>query len=203
MEACTDSVVSLLPHILPVHQSEAAENKASTSRKRWRALEANGGEQRKGREKRKEMSESFDVLQSLVPNLSPKATRETIVSETIQFIEDLQKQLMRLEMEKKPLESVTMLPSTNSDSPGGDGGDGGVIVSVSSNIVLFGIIFASVRRGMVTRILMAFERHQAEVLAANVAVSHGNLTLTVTASVHGYVENTIEQIRNDILSLKK
>lgn len=104
-------------------------------------------------------------------------------------------------MEKKPLESVTMLPSTNSDSPGG--GDGGVIVSVSSNIVLFGIIFASVRRGMVTQILMAFERHQAEVLAANVAVSHGNLTLTVTASIHGYVENTIEQIRNDILSLKK
>ncbi|KAG6582238.1 Transcription factor bHLH95 [Cucurbita argyrosperma subsp. argyrosperma] len=198
MEACTDSVVTLLPHILPVHQSEAAENKASTSRKRRRALEANGGVQRKGREKRKEMSESFDVLQSLVPNLSPKATRETIVSETIQFIEDLQKQLMRLEMEKKPLESVTMLPSTNSDSPGG-----GVIVSVSSNIVLFGIIFASVRRGMVTQILMAFERHQAEVLAANVAVSHGNLTLTVTASVHGYVENTIEQIRNDILSLKK
>lgn len=74
MEACTDSVVSLLPHILPVHQSEAAENKASTSRKRRRALEANGGVQRKGREKRKEMSESFDVLQSLVPNLSPKVS---------------------------------------------------------------------------------------------------------------------------------
>lgn len=109
--------------------------------------------------------------------------------------------MIKLEMKKKkkPSESMTMLPSTNSDS---SGGGGGIVVSVSGNIVLFGII-ASVRRGMVTQILMAFERHQAEVLAANVAVSHGNLTLTVTASVHGYVENTIELIRNDILSLKK
>lgn len=196
-------MVPLFPLILPVHhhQSEATEKKASASRKRSRAMEANGGVQKKGREKRKEMSESFDVLQSLVPNLSPKATRETIVSETIHFIEFLQKQLMRLEMEKKSSKSVTMLSSANSDSSGGGGG--GVIVSVSGNTVLFGIIIAAVQRGMVTQILMVFERHQTEVLAANVAVSHGNLTLTVTASVHGFVENTIEQIRNDILSLKK
>lgn len=109
---------------------------------------------------------------------------------------------MRLEMKKKlPSESViaTMIPpSTNSDSSGG----GGVIVSASGNIVLFGIL-ASVRRGMVTQILMAFERNQAEVLAANVAVSHGNLSLTITASVHGYIENAIEKIKNDILSLNK
>lgn len=106
-------------------------------------------------------------------------------------------------MEKKSSKSVTMLSSANSDSSGGGGGGGGVIVSVSGNTVLFGIIIAAVQRGMVTQILMVFERHQTEVLAANVAVSHGNLTLTVTASVHGFVENTIEQIRNDILSLKK
>lgn len=75
MEAGTDSVIPLFPQILPVHESEVADKKASTSRKRRRsALEANGGVQKKGREKRKEMSESFDVLQSLVPNLSPKVS---------------------------------------------------------------------------------------------------------------------------------
>lgn len=105
-------------------------------------------------------------------------------------------------MEKKSSESVALLPNTNSDSSGGINGDG-VIVSISGNIVLFGVIIASVQRGIVTQILLVFERHKAEVLAANVVVSHGNLTLTVTASVHGYVENTIEQIRNDILGLKK
>ncbi|KAA0049445.1 hypothetical protein IC582_012783 [Cucumis melo] len=201
MEACSDSVVPLFPLILPIHHFEATEKEASASRKRCRALEANGGVQKKEKEKRKEMSESFDVLRSLVPNLSPKATRETIVSGAIQFIEFLQKQLMRLEMEKKSSESVTLLPNSNSDSSGGNGD--GVIVSISGNIVLFGVIIASVQRGMVTQILLVFERHKTEVLAANVVVSHGNLTLTVTASVHGYVENTIEQIRNDILSLKK
>lgn len=70
-------MIPLLPQmiILPVNQFEAAENKASTtSRKRRRTLEAKAGVQKKGREKRKEMSESFDVLQSLVPNLSPKVS---------------------------------------------------------------------------------------------------------------------------------
>ena len=74
MEACSDSVVPLFPLILPIHHFEATEKEASASRKRCRALEANGGVQKKEKEKRKEMSESFDVLRSLVPNLSPKVS---------------------------------------------------------------------------------------------------------------------------------
>lgn len=76
-----------------------------------------------------------------------------------------------------------------------------VTVTACGSVALFGIESRK-RHGFVTQIFMVFQKHRAEVLAANVVVNDGLLTLTVTAFVNGDESTTIEGIKRDILMLK-
>ncbi|XP_038722632.1 transcription factor bHLH13-like [Tripterygium wilfordii] len=148
---------------------------------------------KKERENREKMKKSYDVLQSMVPNLFPKSTNEQIVTKTIEHIRNLKKEIRILELLKLSSNSVAaedkMSTTQNSSS---------IEVAVSGNVTFFGIR-SEVRQSLVPKIFMVFHEYGAEVLAANIAVNHGQLTLSVTAIVAGnYI---IENIRRDILVL--
>lgn len=75
-----------------------------------------------------------------------------------------------------------------------------VNVSVAGNVAFFGIQ-VTLRRHLVSNILAVFEKHRADVLAANVSVSdQRRLTLSVTAVVGGNRDgDVVEKIKRDIL----
>lgn len=130
--------------------------------------------------------------------LSHKATREKIVNETTKYIRVLEEENSRLEKLKESSKSMAakgtiLLPSTNLNSCVS-------CVTVSSNVAFFGIQML-VRQGLLTKIFEVFHKHQAEVLAANVAVNHGQVMVTITACVNGNGGNSVEKIKKEILIL--
>ncbi|KAK6265452.1 hypothetical protein QUC31_016289 [Theobroma cacao] len=200
MEGYNDKLITPLSQFSPSRQAAAAivEEKGSSSRERGRAKEAKEVTEslKKERDRREKMAENYDLLQSMVPNLFPKATREMIVGETIAYIQSLEKEITRMEELKNSSESskgkMHLYSNRNSS----------IDVTVSSNVVFFGIQ-SMVRPRLVTDIFMVLvlHKHKAEVLGANVTVNHRQLTLTVTAVVNGNRDRTIEKIKGDILIL--
>lgn len=74
-------------------------------------------------------------------------------------------------------------------------------VTTSGDITFFGIQ-TPVRRSLLTGIVAVFEKHNAEVLAANVAVNGQQLTVTITAFVdRNGGDDAVETIKADILIL--
>ncbi|XP_054785617.1 transcription factor bHLH167-like [Prosopis cineraria] len=152
------------------------------------------------RDRRMKMSHMFNELQSTVPGLFPKATREVIVNETINYIKDLEKKKKRLEelkgliMEPEEAGGKLMLPcSSNKNSS--------ITVSVSGNVAFFGVQ-SKARFGLITMIFKVFYKHNAEILAANVSVNNGELTLAITALLVNDDGNVIaEKIKREILGL--
>lgn len=126
--------------------------------------------------------------------LCHKATREKIVSETAKYIILLEEKKRQLEKLKESSESMAPIRGTITNSNSSDN------VIVSSNVTFFGIQMLA-KQGLLTKIFMVFHKHQAEVLAANIAVNHGQVMVTITAYVNGNRGNTVEKIKKEILIL--
>ncbi|MCD7467818.1 hypothetical protein HAX54_005460 [Datura stramonium] len=122
----------------------------------------------KERKRRGKMAEMYSVLQSLVPSISNihKATREKIVAESTDYIKRLEEEILRLENLKKSLlgELVVYKPTLsqcrNTVSS--------VNVTVSKGLAFFGIQF-QLTQGLITKIFSVLDKHQAEILAANIS----------------------------------
>ncbi|KAK4283551.1 hypothetical protein QN277_000491 [Acacia crassicarpa] len=155
------------------------------------------------RDRRLKMNHMFAELQSTVPGLFCKATREVIVNQTINYIKALEKKKKRLEelkgliMEPEAAGGNLMLPCTSNKNSS-------ITVSVSRNVAFFGIQ-SKAQFGLITAIFKVFYKHNAEILAANVSVDNGELTLAITASLGNDGDNggnaTAEKIRGEILGL--
>lgn len=184
----------------------AIDAKGSSSVKRERAklgrIESSSTTQRE-RERRGKMTEMFSALESMVPNVFPQAKRESIVGETIQYIQQLEEERRRLETLKKSQESTALRPASSQCT---NGRNSVVNVTVSGNCVtFFGIQTTVNRRHLAVEIFGVFEKHGVEVLAASISsngVGHqkGQLDLTVTAFVGGNGDR-VEKIKSELLNL--
>lgn len=123
-----------------------------------------------------------------------------ILNETIEYIKELEKKKKMLEDLKEKMKSVEA--NLNLLIPCGNRNNSSVMVTVSSNVAFFGIQSVA-KPGLVTVILKVFFNNQAEILAANVSVDHGNLILAITALIQHRHGNsaTVEKIKKEILSL--
>ncbi|GAU11108.1 hypothetical protein TSUD_197320 [Trifolium subterraneum] len=151
------------------------------------------------RERRKKMKQMFTHLNTTVPTLLPNATKEVIITETIEYIKELEKKKKMLEELKESMklpvvEGSLLLPCRNRNCCS-------VSVTVSSNVAFFGIESVA-KPGLITLILKVFFNNHAEILAANVSVNDGNLILAITALVqNGGNSAIIEKIKREIMSL--
>ena len=123
-----------------------------------------------------------------------------IVSETAEYIKELERMRDRLEEMKKSKGAVSAATPTilvsQCSSP-----DSSLRVTVSGNVAFFGIQTLRLRRGLASQIITVFEKHDAQVFAANVAANHGLLTVTVTAFVGNNGNDLIDKIISDIRNL--
>ncbi|PON80262.1 Myc-type, basic helix-loop-helix (bHLH) domain containing protein [Parasponia andersonii] len=205
MEGYSDSAIPPLSHFKPLLESTIVAQQGSSSRKRARTKSSSSAQEcraeslEKERGRRLKMNESLAILESLVPGLLPKTTREKVLHSTIEYIkylEEKKKMLEKLKESSGPMapKGRLALPCTRSSR------NLSVTVTFSGNLAFFGIQTPK-RQGLVTQIFMVFHKHMAEVLAANVVINHSQLTLTVTAFVDGNGSNTVEEIKRDILIL--
>ncbi|KAA8527487.1 hypothetical protein F0562_034798 [Nyssa sinensis] len=197
MEGYSDSIIPPLSEFSPIRKTTIDEKSSSSSK-----LTANGTEYiMKERDRREKMTQMFSVLQSMVPNLFPKDSRETIVSNTIEYIQRLEEEKKRLEGLKKSslpaYASASAKPSlchcTNRNFA--------VDVAVSGAMAFFEIRSLVRRRCLATEIFEVFAKHQAEVLATNVAVNKQQLKVTITALMGDNGDHNAEKIKRDILLL--
>ncbi|KAK3189799.1 hypothetical protein Dsin_029360 [Dipteronia sinensis] len=212
MQGYSDSAIPPFSDLsLPLHQEAdagrpAIENKSSSSsRKRCSRDHGDYKEEmvqinviKSQKEKTDQMKDNFMTLQTMLPNLMPKASRDKIIDETISHIGVLEEEIKRLE--KKKNSSSSMVANGKISTYFNRNSSVNVNVTVSGNVVFFGIQTLA-RHGMVTEIFMVFHKHGVEVLAGNVAVNHGQLTLTVTACVDGNKDCVVGKIKRDILVL--
>nr|XP_018685803.1 PREDICTED: transcription factor bHLH13-like [Musa acuminata subsp. malaccensis] len=142
------------------------------------------------RSRREKMTEFYTMLQSMVPNLFPKATRTRIVDEAIAYIKGLEEVIGALEAQKAAREASSGPATLHSQR------SSTVEVSTSANTAFFAISFAA-RPGMVMKVLQVFEDHKAEVLNATIACNDGSVTVTVTASE--MEEEALGKIKGDLI----
>ncbi|KAF7813685.1 transcription factor UDT1-like [Senna tora] len=177
---------------------------------RKRSLERTGSLQIE-RDRRSKMSHMFAELQSTVPGLFSKVTREVIVNETINYIKHLENKKRRLEELKACSTTTTaaMIEPTarTTTTSNNKRNNSSITVTLSaSNVAFFGIQ-SKAQPGLLTRIFKVFFNHNAEILAANVSVNNGDLTLAITALLPhnnhngGDGNGTAEKIKTEILSL--
>ncbi|CAK9145525.1 unnamed protein product [Ilex paraguariensis] len=201
MDGYKDSVIPPLSEFSPF-PGTAMNEEGSSSRKRSKRAQAKNPESlHKERDRREKMTEKYSVLQSMVPSLMifPKATRERIVSDTIEYIKRLEEEKERLEGVQKalPMKSPVAKPVLSHFTDR----NSSVNVSFSGGAAFFGIQLAF-QRSLVVEIFRVFEKHMADVLAANVSVDdRRQLILTVTALLGGNGYESIEKIKREILSL--
>ncbi|XP_052206626.1 uncharacterized protein LOC127810998 isoform X2 [Diospyros lotus] len=137
-----------------------------------------------------------------------QATRENIVTNTIQYIKSLEKEIERLE-------SLKNSPSPPPQSPcparpalthyANRSSSVNVTFSGGRSVAFFGIQVAA-RRRVVSEILRVFGKHEAEVLAAAVSSrdegqQQRRLELTVTAVLGGDADKG-ERIKHTIINLE-
>lgn len=196
MDGYSDDVIPMLSQLHQFNQTVIDET-AYRSRKRSRSEDTESRQEgiAKERDRRVKMTEMFTVLQSMVPNLFPKTTRTKIVNDTIDYIQFLEKEREKLE-HKKSEQKVANRMIAHCNIPNSTVG-----VTTSGDITFFGIQ-TPVRRSLLTGIVAVFEKHNAEVLAANVAVNGQQLTVTITAFVdRNGGDDAVETIKADILIL--
>ncbi|XP_044498710.1 basic helix-loop-helix protein A-like [Mangifera indica] len=185
----------------PSHEIFVSKEGGSSCRKRSRAIKEDGErgtiEKSKDRRMRDRMNQKYNELQSMLPKTSLfKASREKIVSETIEHIKALKEELQRLEEQKNSSTSMVAKGKLSTCSSN----NSSINVTVSGDIVFFGIQSLA-RQRLVTDVFIIFHEQGTEVLSANVAVNNGLLMLTVTALVNGNKDTIIEKIKRDILIL--
>ena len=112
-----------------------------------------------------------------------------ILGETITYIKELEKKKKILEelikgtkkMKQQPDHhnvvvaegSLNMLPCTTTTKRNINSSSS-ITVTVSGNVAFFGIQ-SKAQRGLITAIIKVFQKHNTEVLAANVSVNNGDL----------------------------
>ncbi|KAM3357891.1 hypothetical protein P3S68_020822 [Capsicum galapagoense] len=152
----------------------------------------------KERKRRGKMAEMYSLLQSLVPSISHihKATREKIVTESTDYIKRLEEEILRLKNLKKSLPELlvskpALCQCRNRVSS--------VNATVSKGLAFFGIQ-CQLTQGLMTNIFSVLEKHQGEVLAANISVSdHRLATLAITVMIGNSESSAIENIRRELL----
>ncbi|XAR54592.1 hypothetical protein NMG60_11029802 [Bertholletia excelsa] len=202
MKGYSDALIPPLTEFSPPAHGLAIDEKGSSSRKRGRDL--NSKMPLKARDSREKMTEKFSLLQSIVPNLPPKATKERIVTGTIQHIQRLEEEVQRLErLKESPGTEQVALTHFQTLKSGIDL----TICRRGGGLAFFGIQVAH-RRRVVTDILRVFEKKGTEVMAAGVAAAghsnvhcgHRMVAVTVTALVGGGDE-VVENIKRELLNL--
>ncbi|KAJ0980698.1 hypothetical protein J5N97_008953 [Dioscorea zingiberensis] len=143
------------------------------------------------RNRREKMTEYYSILQSIVPNLFPKATRTRVIDEAITFIKDLEEVVMALEG-KKAARGAAEAPSSSQSNTGSS-----VSVSITGNTQFFRLSLASKKPGMVTKVLQVFENHNAEILACSVTSHELQLLMSLTVTVPD--EAAIVRIKEELL----
>ncbi|XP_070015178.1 uncharacterized protein LOC142182533 isoform X2 [Nicotiana tabacum] len=139
----------------------------------------------KGREGRRKMAEMYSVLQSL-------ETRQNIVAESTDYIKRLEQEIVRLENLKKSflVDKPALSQCRNRVSS--------VNVTVLKGLAFFGIQF-QLSQGLMTKIFCVLDKHQAEVLAANISVSdHRIATLTITVMIGHNKSDIVENIQREL-----
>ncbi|KAJ7516366.1 hypothetical protein O6H91_22G055500 [Diphasiastrum complanatum] len=69
------------------------------------------------RERRKKMNSMFSSLQSLLPNLPPKADKSTVIDEAISYIQSLETTLLNAEVNRKARTCPSPSPSSDQRQP--------------------------------------------------------------------------------------
>ncbi|ONK78611.1 uncharacterized protein A4U43_C02F20620 [Asparagus officinalis] len=138
------------------------------------------------RSRRDKMAEFYTVLQSMVPNLFPRATRTRVVDETISYIKSLEGVVTALDSQKR----AKKLHRRRNSS---------ITITVSNRTAFFALRVAP-GHGRFARVIEVFEKHKAEVLAATVVASEDGCTdVTVTALLDG--EESAERIKAELMTL--
>ncbi|KAK2646452.1 hypothetical protein Ddye_021647 [Dipteronia dyeriana] len=208
MEGYSDSAIPPFSDLsLPLHQEAAAgrpaiENKSSSSSRKSCSRDHGDYKEemvqinvvKSKKEKTDQMKDNFMTLQTMLPNLMTKASRDKIIDETVSHIGVLEEEIKRLEEKKNS--SSSMVANGGKISTYSNW-NSSVNVTISGYVVFLGIRTRA-RHGMVTQIFMVFHKHGVEVLTGNVTVNHGQLTLTVTAFVDGNKDSVVvEKIKRD------
>ncbi|XP_020101447.1 transcription factor bHLH95-like [Ananas comosus] len=163
------------------------------------------------RNRREKMTEFYTILQSLVPNLFPKATRTRIIDETISYIKGLEAAIAALDARKaaSAIGETTATAATTRDRRSGPEASSTSAVTITAestaDTAFFGVCVAPPRtRGAAARVLRVFEDHGADVLSATVQQSGGGgdrhtLSVAVTSVVCD--REAVERIRGDLMSI--
>ncbi|XP_072996711.1 transcription factor bHLH13-like [Typha latifolia] len=147
------------------------------------------------RNRREKMTEFYNILHSLVPNLFPKATRTRIIDETIKHIKHLEDVIMALDKQKAAAVGGTTTGRAMKLRPEG----GSTIQVAASGITTFFGIRSPARPRLASRVLEVFEKHKAEVLSTTVACNDGVVSMTVTSAV--LEQEVVEKIKGEIINI--
>ncbi|OVA15065.1 Myc-type [Macleaya cordata] len=224
MEGYSDSVIPLLSDLQTenknninddsstqiIRNNQQISMKACSSRKKAKTEASSSSvpmEIKKERERREKMTIQFSVLQSMLPNISPKAQRTQIVEETIDYIKNLEEELKGLEAKKKAaaMEFSSARPSTSIIPIYTPHHQNSVVnVTVSGNVAFFGI-HTEVQRFLFTRVMKVFKKYKTEILTSTVTTNEQKITVSVTAVVNGNEGgrrgSDIEAIKGDLIRL--
>ncbi|KAK1277047.1 Transcription factor bHLH71 [Acorus gramineus] len=169
--------------------------------KACKAYGGGGGDKREGKEvqmertRREKMTEYYSSIQSIVPNLFPKAPRAKIVEETINYIRQLEGEIKSLESQK----NKRTKPNNNIQAGAVPSSSSSVNMAMSGESVFFGIRAMS-RPGLVVRVMHAFEMCGADVLAATVACDERKtMMMTVTVRVVGEEGMVLQRLKSEVL----
>ncbi|KAK1294844.1 hypothetical protein QJS10_CPA16g01416 [Acorus calamus] len=160
-----------------------------------------GGDKREGKEvqmertRREKMTEYYSSIQSIVPNLFPKAPRAKIVEETISYIRQLEGEIKSLESQK----NKRTKPNNNIQASAVPSSSSSVNMAMSGESVFFGIRAMS-RPGLAVRMMHAFEMCGVDVLAATVACDERKtMMMTVTVRVVGEEGMVVQRLKSEVL----
>ncbi|KAL9684313.1 hypothetical protein QQ045_021748 [Rhodiola kirilowii] len=162
----------------------------------------------KERQRRGKMANMYSLLQSFLPNLASsnkQASREKIVTETIEQIKRLEADKSRLEekIKAKAMASTKLCDATTASTVTISSSSGSVSTS-NNDAMAFEIKWLSDRRKRtMTDVVEVFDRYGAEILTASVVVNEGIVTTSVTAViVNGDSCDVVERIKRDLLRLQ-
>ncbi|KAF1867481.1 hypothetical protein Lal_00049910 [Lupinus albus] len=166
--------------------STSSSSSSSSSSKGNNNNNTNNNSRKRERERCMKMSHMYNQLQATVPGLFPKASREMIVSKTIEYIKELEDKKQKLEELKD-----SMLQSTTTNT------NCSLKLYLSTNNVAFFGIQLHHQPASITLIFKVFFKHHAQILSANASVNQGTLILAITALVQN---GTLEIIKREIMN---
>ncbi|XP_039127046.1 transcription factor bHLH35-like [Dioscorea cayenensis subsp. rotundata] len=127
------------------------------------------------RNRREKMTEYFSTLQSIVPNLFPKATRTRVIDETISYIKRLEETVIALETTKASIRQHDPETETTTATA------------------------TAAAAGAITQVLQVFEKHNAEVLSCSVTTQELNKLLISLTVLLPDLPASFLRIKDDLL----